>query len=923
MYTRCEPDARAIELGTALGVHLGLCVGTGQAPTCALPPPPFSGDNTAIEIQWGSSELGPGNASVRYPLARDPETPYPGFIQVVMTPLVANLDDDNGDGLINENDIPEILFVAMDHSSYQNDGVLRAIHGGGPRKGRDYFANCGGATERWLERDLLAGGTGFLLGDGNCTRLEAKLDPTAGIAVGDLDYDGVPEIVAIGEGDPEVVFIFSNEGELITSSLGVGRGGAEVAGENPYPTLANLDGKGFAEIIVGDAVFMLEHRDGRLDFAAAFYGGDHEGRNSLGPISCVFDIDDDGSQEIIAGRSIYRLPDIPEGPTQSSCSGNDFCDGKLVLVRRARDLSGADIPHDGFCATADLLGQIKGLPPGPDNPLDGKVDVVLVAANKVYVFDPREGQTYFEFDLPTLDPFSIGGGAPNVDDFDGDGFPEIGTAARDGYTVLDLQASTGAQGDCPSWPIRLRPEAPEKNRNPPRVPHFGSCQNHSDCGAPQFGCNTITHECTCLHNGWVSNTEDDSSRVTGSSVFDFNGDGVAEVVYNDECKFRVYEGNTGRVLLDDWSESRTRSEYPVVADVDRDGNAEIIFATTTESQLCSARNTVLDDGRLAAEKFNAGIEVWGDLNDLWVPARRVWNQHAYHVTNVTESAQIPRFPPRNLSATRGRNYNSYRSNPRNYGVAPDLTITSIQYTSPDTSCGAIGRTLDVMANVRNAGDLLVGGDSLVAFFGDFGQGFVPLLDQRGRPLEVPLGKSLGARQMLSVVLRGYDPAHPSGNRQQGLPERLRVRVDSANIETECNDERFGVDNNEAEVVVQTRPPLPDLEVELTSLSCSEARATVKNRGAAPVEDAEVALFHGDPNGGGREVTRTTTRGTLAPGETRLVTFTGRSGVPPPWSTPGRNVMVYAVVDPDNRHSECDDSNNQDVRGPLLCAPILK
>ena len=37
-----------------------------------------------------------------------------------------------------------------------------------------------------------------------------------------------------------------------------------------------------------------------------------------------------------------------------------------------------------------------------------------------------------------------------------------------------------------------------------------------------------------------SKTQDYSSASTGSSVFDFEGDGIAEVVYGDETKLHVY-----------------------------------------------------------------------------------------------------------------------------------------------------------------------------------------------------------------------------------------------------------------------------------------------------------------------------------------------------------------------------------------------
>jgi hypothetical protein len=72
-------------------------------------------------------------------------------------------------------------------------------------------------------------------------------------------------------------------------------------------------------------------------------------------------------------------------------------------------------------------------------------------------------------------------------------------------------------------------------------------------------------------------TEDSSSEVTSSTVFDFNGDGASEVVYNDEEQFFVLEGRTGRVLFRNWNPSQTRTEQAIVADVDGNGQADIVF----------------------------------------------------------------------------------------------------------------------------------------------------------------------------------------------------------------------------------------------------------------------------------------------------------------------------------------------------------
>ncbi|MFY0531621.1 FG-GAP repeat domain-containing protein [Nannocystis pusilla] len=71
---------------------------------------------------------------------------------------------------------------------------------------------------------------------------------------------------------------------------------------------------------------------------------------------------------------------------------------------------------------------------------------------------------------------------------------------------------------------------------------------------------------------WFKTTHDCSSAVTGSSVFDFNGDGKAEVIYSDEYHLWMYDGQTGTNLIPSTCNTTgTLWEYPLVADVDNDG----------------------------------------------------------------------------------------------------------------------------------------------------------------------------------------------------------------------------------------------------------------------------------------------------------------------------------------------------------------
>src|SRR5690606_7207476 len=128
----------------------------------------------------------------------------------------------------------------------------------------------------------------------------------------------------------------------------------------------------------------------------------------------------------------------------------------------------------------------------------------------------------------------------------------------------------------------------------------------------------------------------DNSGAAGGTAFDFLGDGVAEAMYADEQFMRIYDGLTGDVLLEQARYSATISEYPIVADVDNDGSAEILVVSM---------NT------------EPALQVIRDVEDRWIQARRIWNQHAYYVTNVREDGTIPQVPVNNWETL-----NTYRTN---------------------------------------------------------------------------------------------------------------------------------------------------------------------------------------------------------------------------------------------------------------------
>jgi hypothetical protein len=877
-YCPCEDDW---DCPANTACEAGRCEGTGMPAMCRLAPAPFSSVLPALEpgFPWGGT--GPTETQAL-------GSPFPDSAQVVMTPLVVNLDDDNGDGLINELDTPEIVFLTFCNSEYTSNGVLRAVHGGGPQRGHDFFASCGGTV--WHEGDATTIA---------CACSAAELDSTAGLAAGDIDGDGVPEIVAMSESD--LVRVYSNRGVLLAEATGAVTG-------NASPAIANVDNAGLAEIVVGNVVFTLERTASGLAFVDRFTdvagntaGTAGHGTNGQGPISCVANVAGGPEQEIIAGSVVYRMPTPPSGITRRSMcpagSTNAFCTGQLTRVWDGMALNPTMVTtREGFCAVADVMGATRGMPPGPANPLDGVPEVVVVANGKLIIYDGPTGAL-----RQIVDPGAgANGGAPNIDDFDGDGFPEIATAFATQYAMIDLQPPSAA---CPAWPNVFSDAMTGLQGNPARTVPTTACTRDADCGDPQFVCNATVGRCVCLPNGWRRGTEDDSSRVTGSTVFDFNGDGAAEAIYNDECYFRIYDGVSGAVLFREASESRTRTENPVVADTDNDGNAEIVFGTSNESGFCSDRTL--------APRFNNGIEVWGDTSDNWVSARRVWNQHAYHVTNVFESGSVPTHEPESWRPYGGRLYNTYRSQPRAYGAAPNLTVDRIQMSSPDAACGTLSTHLVITARVVNRGDVRVGPDVRVGFFGVWA---VPPLDEALHadaamtPLETTLGTTLepGGSTLVTVT---YDALF---NTPGTLPDQIRAVVDVAMRERECDE----TDNARTQPVTAGATDA-DLTVELGPITgtCPMRTfpTTVRNLGTSAASNVVVRYYLGDPAAGGIPFHDEVITGPIDPG--------GAAMISPSITFPDRAAVVYVVVDPDDAIPECNDANNTDhTPGLIDCTP---
>ncbi|MCB9506340.1 MAG: hypothetical protein H6698_00415 [Myxococcales bacterium] len=603
---------------------------------------------------------------------------YPAWSHVLSTPMVADFDFDGDPARVR----PSIVFTSDDGNDGGSElptGVIRVIDG----------RTC----EQQFSLDM---------------QLTSHSSPPA---IGDLDGDGTPEIVAYKAGGGVVAFRF----DRAAGTWGVMWRSRRPSGEAFDPTGAGWGGPGIHDVngdgqpeVLRGAIVLAGRTGYLIDDSLGNVGAGASPAN----MSAVVDVDGDGRVELVTGDNVWEW-------------NADFARWQAETWFR---WTPAD--QRGFVAIADLGPFAMA---GLDIP--AAPEVVVVESGRVRV-QTLDGTVVFG---TVAIPGGGTGGPPTIADFDGDGRAEFAAAGRGSYTVFDLDcATTGVIGEC----------------------------------------------ATGRTDGvlWTRTAQDYSSSQTGSSVFDFEGDGRAEAIYADECFVRVYDGVSGDVIFSQFRSSCTWNENPVVADADGDFNAELIVPSNlncgsgdagvacagldpggvdpqfpgircADDSECASGSCVAGLCRCAATEECCrggdcaafgwvcaappsgtpgagntcraghprgahGIRVYSDALDQWVGSRPIWNQHAYFVTNVNDDGTIPATGDVVPNWT-AAGLNNFRQNVQgDFEVAdsPDLTSRG---SGDGLDCDAIGDPLVIPARVCNRGTEPVDeGVSVDYFVGD-------------------------------------------------------------------------------------------------------------------------------------------------------------------------------------------------------------
>jgi len=327
--------------------------------------------------------------------------------------------------------------------------------------------------------------------------------------------------------------------------------------------------------------------------------------SSPGPEIVVKSVDHDIICYSAAGEQLWSTG-ISETKSKGAISLHDMDHDGEPEVIYGRVILGADGTHHGT-GEYGYGKSASAMPISYAVDLDGDTILEVVVGNAAYHKDGSALWTNGEDD-----------GTTAVGDFDLDGDAEIVVS---GGGALRLQDHQGAV----IWgPVDTLGDS--SNGAPPTVADFDGD------GLPEIGVADKYYYQVYDGDGsllWSHETAETSSGITGSTVFDFNGDGTAEVVYGDEETFFIFEGPTGAILFQEPEHSsRTQVEYPVVVDVNADGSADIVLPS----------NMVFEESGWDGVTALTGTNETG-----WWATRRIWNQHAYFVTNVEDDGTIPQY----------------------------------------------------------------------------------------------------------------------------------------------------------------------------------------------------------------------------------------------------------------------------------------
>ena len=565
--------------------------------------------------------------------------------------------------------------------------------------------------------------------------------------VGDLDQDGIPEVV-VNNRQNRTVTILNGEDGSTHRQVDLGwqpenvMALANVRGddcafifayEDQGNDMAMLDCElnviwktpddqpSVAQNAIGNPAFADFNEDGVAELYHRNEIRDAETGNVLVDGLSQLNTGEDWLTDIIAASvaiDLYEQNEIVDGVACVDCQGLELAAGRYIYsvnlatgnLTEIKDIN-ADLLSSGFAANQKYFPKKRGSTNQwsgvsvADYNQDGNIDILMSGA----LGTDFSGQTtvfFWDVENSTVDTYgdpgnnnSRGTGRLNIADLDGDG--QLNVNYVSGNVLYSLDEN--------------------------------------------------------LNVLWFRIIDEVTSGFTGMTLFDFDDDGIVETVYRSEHELLVINGIDGTDRISPINcVSRTQEEYPIVADIDGDGASEICVTCYTDdgNSFEPYDNTVFSQVRV----YQAGG------SESWQPSRSVWNQTSYFNVNINDDLTVPIQQQdhsvvfSNGVCTTGNNrvLNTFmvqspllnEDGCSNY-VTPDLDLgTTLTVTG--SQCPNV--EFDITFDIGNTGDVTVSGSVPVTFYA--GDPFVPGSVQLNTVIVSLINLGIGQTRQFTETVRG-------------------------------------------------------------------------------------------------------------------------------------------------------------------------
>jgi len=585
--------------------------------------------------------------------------------------------------------------------------------------------------------------------------------------VADIDKDGIPDIVAFNDANNSISVLNST---TLVPKFSIPNTEGTFGPRPNSLAVGQLDGSGYLEIVYFSSnnklVVMRYNGSAWQKFTSNAVTGVNGafGTNS----TALADFDQDGVPEIYFGNQIFSvnfncstqpcITRVVDGATVGTATGEGgssvaysfaydvLSDSECTLCKGLELIAGNQVyAVDVATGQVQLARNFTGGPTNPDGPtaiadinLDGLLDVVVSNVNgTVYAWTPQTN---------TLIRTWAGNGAgqraipfvANVynDDLADDGI--INSSAIDYPEVIVL------------------------------VNYILTAYNFSNTSS------------------LYTLTTSDLSAATSMVAFDFNGDGNKEIVYRDQTNMRIIYGgpmayappgvDAERNYAIFSCSSGTGWEHPIVADIDADGEAEIVGSCGTS------------------------ISVFGSGRYPWMPARPIWNQSSYNVVNVNDDGSIPVYQQSILTSFNGPSnqiLNTFNNqlnpleliSPQGQIASPDISVSNATITNPLADGSIDCSNIQIQYEIANTGSATMANNIYIYVYDKDPrtQSTASLIYQTTTTQNIPAGTSITQNLQFGIPASSF----PVGNLYIAVntnPDMtvLIDAVDFAGSYPECN-----------------------------------------------------------------------------------------------------------------------------------------